>query len=126
MGPASKNGMGHLGLGCGNDSHKIWVRTVFGEQSGVRTILQLVSPASFPNSVYGVGNEGSTSEPLVATLYRLEINIAKFDAVVVALQADVAGLAFQAGMAFEVFLVLVEVGIDDDRAIQLDGDMPAL
>src|SRR5262249_27987212 len=56
----------------------------------------------------------------------LQVDVAELDADVVALEAEVALLAQQAGMPFELVLVVVEVGIDEDGAVLLDEHLAAL
>src|ERR1051326_5378560 len=60
-------------------------------------------------------------------LQRLQIDIAKLDTFVVALEADVAVLAQDAGMLLGMLLLVVrEIGIHQSLAVVDNGDLPAL
>src|ERR1043165_5743409 len=64
---------------------------------------------------------------LLGCFQRFEIDIAKLDPQVIALKADVAFFAEDAWMSFRMLLdIFIEVRIDEDVAVLLDGDLPSL
>src|SRR4051812_39547808 len=78
-------------------------------------------------SACGANLKGYAASGSGQSVQRLEVDVAELDAQVVALEADVPLLAQDAGVALGVLLdVIVEVGVHEDGAILLDGDLPAL
>src|SRR5205823_2727536 len=79
-----------------------------------------------PQSLYGFSKSHSYQGlASLISLQNFHINIPKLHAIGVALQADATGRPQDAGMFFGMVLIIVQIGIDDLFAVQLDRDLPA-
>src|SRR5438132_5188655 len=57
---------------------------------------------------------------------RLHVEVAKLYPAIVTLQSQVSLLTLQTGLLLQMILVIIEIGIDDLRAVQFDRDVTAL